>query len=322
VRVAVLALGLLGATGCGEAEAPPAAEAPPVAAPAHLPLAAPDGLVEVLGRDVSLEGRDLVLQLEGGAISIPYLSGHLSPVPGGDLVDLESPASFTVTLDALELVIPEQTLRHALFQPPGGAALSFRELTLRTAGDAVLLEGRTAPLGLPFAFRAVPGVTPRGALGLRLEKVRVLGVGVRRFLGAFEQPIERAANARGPVLAVDADWLVLDPFASVGPPEVRARFTSVEVSADAIVARLGALTAREEESGSPGFVLSGGVVRSGKAVLFDATVHVVAFDGGALVLNPTTMDAQVAGSVVQLTPDGDATVYLLAPGAPAVDLRR
>ena len=29
--------------------------------------------------------------------------------------------------------------------------------------------------------------------------------------------------------------------------------------------------------------------------------------------------AQLAGGVVQLTPEGDVTVYLLAPGAPAVD---
>ena len=63
----------------------------------------------------------------------------------------------------------------------------------------------------------------------------------------------------------------------------------------------------------------GGVLRSGKAVLFDATVHVLARDGGPLVVDPATMAAQLAGGVVQLTPEGDATVYLLAPGAPAVD---
>ena len=65
--------------------------------------------------------------------------------------------------------------------------------------------------------------------------------------------------------------------------------------------------------------MTGGVLRSGKAVLFDATVHVLARDGGPLVVDPATMAAQLAGGVVQLTPEGDATVYLLAPGAPAVD---
>ncbi len=43
-------------------------------------------------------------------------------------MDLASAASFTVTLDAVEVEIPEQTLQHALFQPPGGRPLSFREL--------------------------------------------------------------------------------------------------------------------------------------------------------------------------------------------------
>ncbi len=118
---------------------------------------------------------------------------------------------------------------------------------------------------------------------------------------------------------LDADWLVVDPFASVGPPRIHAEFTSVDVEPHAIVARLGPLGAREEADGEPGLVLTGGVLRSAKEVLFDATVRVLAQNGGPLVVDPATMGAQLAGGLVQTTPDGDATVYLLAPGEPALD---
>lgn len=286
---------------------------PPPQTAATLPINAPAGLSEAVGQPVGLEARDLVLRMDGAEVRVPYLSGHLTPNPGGDIVDLAAPTSFEVTIDALEVRIPEQSLQHALGNKPPGKSV-FRDLVVRTEGASIVLTGHTGPLGLPFTFRAEPRVTPRGSLGLQLEKVRVLGIGVKNFLGALQGPIEKAANKQGHLLEVDEDWLIINPFPFAGPPEIHAAFTSVEVRDHDIVARLGELTRRAETKEPGGLVLEGGAWRSQKSVHFGATVRLMAQDGGALVIDPATLGDQIAGGVVKQTKDGDITVLVLAPG--------
>lgn len=312
---AILALGAGCAPAAPPAPAPAPAEPPPAeTVPARLPLAAPGGLADAVGKPVSLEARDLVFRLDGGEVRIPYMSGHLTPAKGGEVVDLEAPSSFEVTVDALEVVIPEQTLQNAL----AGGGTTLKELVVRTEGGSVLIEGKAGGVGLGFSFRADPGVTPGGGLGLQLEKAKVLGIGVRGFLDAFERPIEKAARRKVPMIDVEGDWLLIDPFPFAGPPAVRAKFTSVEVREGGIVARLGELSPREEAGAAGGITLTGGALRTKKVVTFDAAIRVIARDGGALVLDPTTMEAQIAGGLVKSLASGDYEVYVVAPGAEPV----
>jgi hypothetical protein len=285
-----MVLALLLSCGSADVAAPPA---PPE--PVDLPLDAPGGLVEAIGRPVALEGRDLVIASAGGEIRVSYLSGTLTPV--GGVVDLEAPESFTVDVDALEVRIPEQTLEGAL--AVDGKKAPVRDVKVRTEGEILQITGKTRPLGLPFTFRADPRVTERGSLALELERVRVLGLGVRGFLGAFRGRIEDAANKQGHLIDVDDDRLTINPFAFLGPP--------------AIVARLGELTPREDASEGPGLTLTGGALRTGSMVLFGTTLRLVAEDGGPLVLDPAQFDAQLEGGVVKLSRDR-TTVYVAAPG--------
>lgn len=300
--------------GCGGSvrevrDEPPA----PAPTPVELPIDAPGGLAEAVGRPVSIEGRDLVLRVEGAEVHVPYLSGHLIPVAGGQVVDLQAPRSFDVVIDALEVRIPDQSLQGAMSSGRAGKA-PFRDMVVHTEGASVLLDGHTGPLNLPFSFRAVPMVTRGGGLALELEKVRLLGVGVRGFLGALQGPIEGAINTRHHFIEVDEDWLVLNPFPFGGPPEITAAFSSVVVRDRDIVARLGELTPREESREPSGLVLAGGALRIQKSVFFDVNLHLVAEDGGALVIEPDTFADQIVGGVARLGKDGDLTVFVRAPG--------
>lgn len=194
------------------------------------------------------------------------------------------------------------------------AKAPFRDLVVHTEGDSVLLDGHTGFLSLPFSFKANPAVTRRGALGLELEKVSLLGIGLRGFLGAFQDPIEGSVNKRHHLIEVDEDWLVINPFPFAGPPEIHAAFTSVVVRDHDIVARLGELTPRAERTEPGGLTLQGGVFRSQKTVYFDATLQLVAQDGGALVIDPDRLPDQISGGVVKAGKDGNMVVYVLAPG--------
>lgn len=279
----------------------------------HLPLEAPKGLAGALGQPVHLEGRDLVIEVDGAVVKIPYLSGELVPAGDGDFVDVESLTSFDVRIDALEVVIAEQTIQEAM---SAGPKPSFSLLTVRTEGDSLALQGSMNDLlGMPFNFRAEPHVSPTGALVLDLEKVKVLGVGVKGFIGAFQGAIEAQANKKGHLIEVDKEQLVIDPFPFAGPPVIRAEFTSFEVRDHEIIARLGDPTACEDQSGAVGLVLSGGVLRSGHMIVLDTTLRLVAADGGDLVLDPSVMASQIERGFMKQAHDGSVTIYLAAPNA-------
>lgn len=286
-------------------ESAPVTEVDVVAAPTELPVTAATDLRRSVGKSVSVRARDLVLLTAGAEIRVTYLTGTLLPV--GDYVDLADPASFSVRVDALELRIPEQFFASSMRDKAKGSPLN--DLEVRTEGDAFVLEGHARFLNLPFTFRADPMITDSGALGLALEKVRVLGIGLKGFLGAFDRPVENAVNERQHFLEVERDYLVIDPFPFIGPPRVKAAFTSVSVEERALVARLG--EAPKPDPSLQGVRLSGGVIRSGSNMFFDTTLTLVATGGGPLTLDPERLNRQIeAGFSKQIGEKRRITLHL------------
>ncbi len=276
--------------------------------PAELPVNdLPNALDDAVGKPVAVRARDLVLLAGGIEVQVAYLIGSLKPV--GEFVDLEVPTSFTVQVDALELRFPEQFL--VAWMQKGVEGGPFNELEVRTEGDAFVLEGHAHFLNLPFTFRARPMVTEAGALALDLEKVRVLGLGVRGLLAAFEKPVENAVNKEQRFLNVEKDLLVVDPFPYIGPPRIKAAFTSVEVREGALVARLG--EAPEPDGYPQGLTLIGGVFRSGGSMFFDTTLSLVARDGGPPTIDPERLDEQMAAGFTKLNPAERRLRIHLAP---------
>ncbi|MES2640745.1 MAG: hypothetical protein V4850_14715 [Myxococcota bacterium] len=306
-------LPLLALLACGEAPVesagPTAGASADVATPtpADLPVKAPRALADAVGKPVAVRARDLVLLADGIEVQVTYLIGTLKPA--GDYVDLEVPTSFTLQIDALEIRIPEQFL--STWRPEGTENTPFKELAVRTEGNSFVLEGHARFLNLPFTFRADPMVTETGALALQLEKVRVLGIGLRGFLAAFERPVENAVNKQQRFLDVEKDLLVIDPFPFMGPPRVKAAFTSVEVQKGALVARLG--EAPEPDEYPQGLTLVGGVFRSGGSLLFDSTMSLIARDGGPLTIDPDRLDEQISAGFTKMVSAKRQLRFHLAP---------
>ena len=301
------------------------AKEPPVEEPAAIPEATsketpadpPAELSSFVGQPVALRIRDLRLDLDGAEVLVQSLVGRLEP--RGEMVDLEDPTTFTVEIEALELRIPEQSIAGAL-KGPDGASTPVKDVSVRTEGDAFVVEGSVRPLALPFVFRADPVVTDDGKLALDLEKVKLLGIGLRGFLSTFERPVENTVN-RGPrrgLLNVEEDRLIVDPFPYAGPPEVHARFTSFEVDETGLVARLG--ESPDAEGWPHGLTLAGGALRTGNTVLFGSTVSLVALDDEErLTLDPARLDDQISNGFSKLKGE-TVTLYLAPPGGAEVKL--
>lgn len=285
--------------------APPAPVTPIVA---DSPVAVQD-LSASVGKPVDVDARDLVLTSGGVVVEVPYLHARL--VPNGDYVDLGRPRSFSVEVQALEIRIPEQTLNSA-FTGGSADASPFRSARLETQGDSLVVDGTTKALHLPFTLRAEPRITKGGDLALDLEQVRILGVGVRGFLKAFQRPIEKAVNKKQHMLNVDEDHLVIDPFPFLGPPKIKARFTSVELKGDALVARLG--EGRKSSDQVAGIRLSGGVFRSDGTLFFDTTLSLVPQEGATFRIDVDRFEEQQAAGFAKISPGRVVTLFVPAPG--------
>ena len=254
-----------------------------------------------------MSGRDLVLAVDGAVVRVSYQSGWLIPV--GDIVDLASPGSFEVRIDSLEVVIPEQSIESSISM---GDDPPFTDLTVHTEGETLVLQGHGGVLDLPFSFRGSPRVRADGTLAIDLERVRVLGIGVRGFIGAFHGAIASAVNKHGHLISVDRDELRIDPFPFGGPPKITAAFTAVEVREHELVARLGD-ERPAEPTGESELVLRGGALRTGKTILFGVTLRLVAKEDGTLVINPSRFDDQFERGFVTQTHDGGMTVHVASP---------
>ena len=290
---------LLGLLGCAEPEpelAPAAEDVAPE--PADVPVEPPPELAGQ-GQPVLARARDLVLFADGAELHVPYMAARMVPV--GEMVDLENPNSFTIDVETIEVRIPEQTLGAAFGRGSGGEEPPFKDVTVTTEGDTLVLKGHARTLGLPFTFRADPIVTESGKLALALEQVHVLGIGVKGFVGAFEGQIEDAANERQRhLLDVEKDLLVIDPFPFAGPPEIHTSFRSVEVRERSIVARLGEPPDQADALPEPGLVLSGGVIREDSTLLFDVVLALLPRDGGSLVIDPDRLNEQIRAGFTKL----------------------
>jgi hypothetical protein len=290
-------------------ESPPREPPPPEPTPAELPVDAP-GDLRGMGKPITVRGRDLVLLAQGAEIHVSYLEAKM--VPSGDLVDLTQPASFSIDVEAIEIRLPEQSLK-AAFDRDDEQKPPFTDVEVTTEGDVIRLEGHARTLHLPFTFEVDPAVLDGGTLALQLEQVHVLGIGVKGFVGAFEGEIENAANKRQPrLLDVEKDVLILNPFPFGGPPEIHASFSSVEVHEQALVARLGEPPDAKDRPPEPSLVLSGGVLRNDKTVLFDTTLALVPKDGGPLVIDPDKFPDQIAAGYTKLG-DDRITIHLANP---------
>lgn len=279
--------------------------------PAPIATVAPlqaDDLTAAVGAPVHLDARDLRIETGGAQIDVPYLQARL--IPNGDYVDLDRPRTFSVTVDALEVRIPEQTISAALVDRRGEKP-PFASLQLRTESSGLVIEGTTRMLHLPFTLRATPRVTAKGDLSFALEQVRLLGVGVKGFLGALDRPIEDAVNVHQRLINVEQDSLVVDPFPFLGPPRIRARFTSVAVEKRAVVARLGEPPEATDEPG--GIRISGGVFRSEGTLFFDSSLTLVPLQGERLRINPDRFADQQAAGFAKLGEGRAVTLFVVSP---------
>jgi hypothetical protein len=297
---------LLRFVGCvePESEEPPPIAVEPTPVPADVPIETPAEL-KGHGQTVVARARDLVLLADGVEVHVPYLEARMVPV--GEMVDLEDPNSFTIEVEAIEVRFPEQTLGAAFVRGMDkgeGEPPPFKDVTVTTEGETLVLKGHARALGLPFTFRVNPIVTEEGTLALVLEQVHVLGIGVKGFVGAFEHEIENAANKeQGRLLDVEKDLLTLDPFPFAGPPEVHAAFRTVELRERSIVARLGDAPDAKDALPGPGLVLKGGVIRNDRTVLFDVTLALLPRDGGPLVIDPDRMNEQISTGFSKIEPE-------------------
>lgn len=288
--------------------APEPVEAPALE-PRLLPVLVDHELGEHVGKIVDVRAADLQIMVKGSLIEVTWLVARLDPV--GDYVDLDSPASFEVYIDAARIEIGNDSLA-AAFRTMDGP---IRKMKVDREGQSFVIDGSVTKIGVPFVVKADPRASTDGELVLDMEKVQVLGIGVQRLVKVFEDAIGDDPS----LLVVRDGELFVDPFPFRGPPLVHAQFERVDVVGDRIIAEIG-----EKPSDMPemqGVTLTGGVLRTGVSMLYNPTLMLRATDGGPLVVDPERFNAQLQAGFTKQGDGGRLTLHMVAPDALPSDLR-
>ncbi len=263
--------------------------------------ASPADLDRFLGQPVHVQGQNLRIQEGPLEVEVHWLKARL--VPAGDVVTLSEAASFDVIVEQLDLVVETQRLLGPYLEadPVNDAQLSTEDGAIRVEADLDFLD-------IPMTFEAVPSVTD-GRVRLDVEEAEVVGIGVKPFLDLLEDKPEDVPG----LLQVDGDQIHVDPSDLPGATDAEITFSEVKVLEDAVVMHVG--TPPDGPEGDDGHLtLDGGVLRTGRSMLYGTRIDLRMRDGGPLVIDPGTFGRQMRRGFTKQHEGPHLTLNLVSPG--------
>lgn len=211
---------------------PPALAAMPRAAAALVDSSAAPTWVEMHNVDFRVAD-DIVLHIH-------RLDGDMHGRAG--VVDFDDPTSYVTTVRSAEVSLRGVDLGHLMNDHVfayRGAPL--RHLRIELHGGEIWQRGILHKgVDIPFQIASTPSLMADGRIRLHPTRIRIFGVNgfaLMRALGLSLARMLDLSRARG--VAVHGNDLLLDATASLPPPAIRGRLSSVRVAGDALLLEFG-----------------------------------------------------------------------------------
>lgn len=208
-------------------------------------------------------------------VAITDLEGTLTPSKRGGIVDLNDVGSYGIRIRTGTVTISAKTMaillnRHVL--PRAQSPLSDLSMTF---GDGVIhLRGkiRTSVLKVGFAADAYPFVTPRGDMGMRIDRLKTAGFIPGSVSNALGMTLERMAKPGRPgVMTVQGNVMTVSVASTFPPPALDGRLTAVRVTPAGLFTRIGLGT---RAKGAPFITIEGGAVRFAHLLMPEAKLRI------------------------------------------------
>ncbi len=190
--------------------------------------------------ETQMSGVDLRLD-PSVTLRIAFLRGRLVPTRADQPPWFDQKSSFLIEIDSARVNVTGETIAALLNDhvfPPRHSP--FRGIRVEVhpgarAGSGMLkIKGKL--YGLPFQTEGTVELTEAGALRIRTNSVRTLGIPVRgamRFLGLSLEKIIDWDKARG--VRAEGNDLVLSPTAVLPAPQVRGRLIQIGFAENTMV---------------------------------------------------------------------------------------
>ncbi len=271
------------------------------------------------GSAVTIEMRDVHLRLADDiSLDVPFLRGELvSHAPDQPPV-FDDGASYTLSLQAAEIRIDEQSLNALVSRALAKAQSSMTNV--RVAFDGSLLkETGTLRRGVPVPFTVKSSIEPApdGRLRLKPVTVKAAGMPVGGLMKALGLELDQLIKlAPGAGVEVQENDLLLSPGRVLPPPEIRGEITSAVVRDGRLVQTYGSarqLAAARAAPHAPGHYVQfrGNRIRFGRLTMSNTDMRLIDADPkDPFDFYPAKYVAQLVAGYSKNTPDGALRVYM------------
>ena len=315
-RLVWIAAGLLTA-GCGDGPAS-RSPAPRRNPPASTRSAPSPGSTA----STATEMRQLRLHvLEDVTMEVHYLEGRTVSLRPDLPVVLDDKESFWIDVESAETFVDYESLSRLMNEYVfafSGAPVSGLEISQEEDADQkdlVELKGHlTAALGTPFEIEGRPEVTPEGGLRIRTTDIQAMDIeveGLLDLLGVEAEDLIPSLEERGVGIEGNDVILLLDRL--MPPPRISGRATSVQVTPEGLILRLG-----DERSGGSSGVSSGnylyyqgGTIRIGRMTMTDADLLILDQEpNDPFEFSADRLNEQLQAGYAKLQPDGGLVMHV------------
>ena len=256
---------------------------PPQAPHARTPAAAPDSLLWI-------EIRNVTMHLdERATIRVKRLRGQVRSTSDGQPAILDDRNSFSIQVTSGTVSLTGEdlsTLLNTFVFAYKGAPL--KKLRARPRDGQVALTGTMHKgVNLGFDITATMSLTPEGMIRLQPTDVRILGINGLKLLHAIGLELDDLLDLTGSRGAtVKGDDIYLDAAKILPPPAIAGTLASASVAGNEVVIEFQVTPADSvfasyvlPDSATPNFVyFRGAQLRFGKLLMDDTDLHIVDAD--------------------------------------------
>ncbi len=274
--------------GCCGSRAPALPPPHRLPAPAELALPAPapvEGSPDTL---THIEMRNVLFHVDDDArLHVLRLDGTMHDLTGRHVVDLDDKHHIRLDMRSARITLAPRDLtlilNRYIFGYPGSP---LHRMVVRITGSrfeqsGVLHKG----IDIPFTMVATLAVAPGGVIRLHPTSMKICSLEGLKLIHALGLNLQKMIDLKGAKgVRAEGDDLLLDPLASLPPPEITGQLTGVSVRDGEVVQDFGVPDTLAEHALAPPIVaanyiyMKGGTIEFGKLFMVHGSLETIDAD--------------------------------------------
>jgi hypothetical protein len=257
-------------------------------------------------------------------VYIVRLRGTLVPTQGHTVASFNDPSSFAVATDAAEMrmttVQLSALMNSWLLRSPKA---QLKNIQITAEGDRLLIRGHLKKgLHIPFNSTATVGISNDNRIRITVSKVKAADLPVKGLMDALGLSMADLISQKGlHGLSVDNDSFLIDPQTAFPPPQIRARISSVKISAQSLVLSFGQGAPTLHQPWKNYIYMRGGSMEYGREEMFNSDLAMIdSTPADPFEFYLRDYWCQMVNGTIKATPDKALRIYVtdyskLAKGA-------